>query len=62
MRNRTPLGVLFRISKGGGIGGVYDNEDSEDAEDIEEVSIDLSSSDERSNNGGEDVNNADMQV
>ena len=56
------FGSPIRISKRGSMGWEYDNEDSDDSEDIEEVSIDLSSSDERSNNGDEDVDNDDMQA
>jgi hypothetical protein len=33
-----------------------------DEEEIEDVSIDLSSSDEKSTNGGEDVDNGDMRA
>jgi hypothetical protein len=47
----------------GEMGGGYDNEESVDEEEIEDVSTDLSSSsDEKSNNGGEDVDNADMRT
>jgi hypothetical protein len=39
----------------------YDNEESVDEEETEEVSMDLSSlEDEKSTDGGDDVDNADM--
>jgi len=60
MRKRTPLGVLV-ASTAGNVGAGYDNEESVDEEETEELSRNLSSSDKRSNCGGEDVEKADMQ-
>jgi hypothetical protein len=63
MRKRTALGALFALIRGckytGGTGVEYINGESMDVEEIEELSIDLSSSDENSNIGG-DVDNDGM--
>ena len=55
------LGSPIRVNKMGRKWRGYDDEGSVEAEEIDDVSIDLSSSDEKSNNGGEDVDNRDMQ-
>ena len=60
MRKRTPLGVLV-ASTAGNVGAGYDNEESVDEEETEELSRNLSSSDKRSDWGGEDAERADMQ-
>jgi len=60
MRKRTALDVLV-ASTAGKVGGGYDKEESVDEEETEELSRNLSSSDRRSECGGEDAEKADMQ-